>query len=48
MGLVFELLAEGKTPLDIEKEYGISTQEIDAIRKRIYRSLRKEFAGEIG
>lgn len=47
MGLVFELLAEGKTPIEIEKEYGITPSETDAIRKRIYRMLRKEFTEDI-
>ena len=46
MGLVFELLAEGKTPQEMEREYGITPDEVDAIKKRINRFLRKRFINE--
>lgn len=46
MGLVFELLLEGKTPKEMEKEYGITTEKVDAIKKRINRLLNKKFKEE--
>jgi len=46
MGLVFELLREGKTPKEIENEYGITPEEVDAIKKRIKRLLTKIYEQE--
>ena len=46
MGLVFELLREGKTPKEMEREYGITPDEVDAIKKRISRLLRNRFNNE--
>ena len=46
MGLVFVLLLEGKTPKEMEKEYGITTEEVDAIKKRMNRLLKKKLEKE--
>lgn len=46
MGILFLLLLEGKTPKEIEKDYGIPTEKQDAIKKRIKRVLTKHFGKE--
>lgn len=46
MGIIFGALFEGKTPKQIEDEYGITPEEVDAIKKRINRLLRKKFEDE--
>lgn len=46
MGLVFELLLEEKTPKEMEAEYGIAPEKVDAVKKRIRRFLKKIFDEE--
>ncbi|MFZ6033706.1 MAG: hypothetical protein ACOYVE_10425 [Melioribacter sp.] len=46
MGLVFELILEGRTPKEMEAEYGIPPDKVDAVKKRIKRCLKKIFKEE--
>lgn len=42
MGLVFELMLEQRTPKEMA-EYGVTPRQVDALKKRIYRFLKKIF-----
>lgn len=46
MGLVFELILEEKTPKEMQAEYGITPEKVDAVKKRIKRFLNKIFDEE--
>ncbi|MGK9477377.1 hypothetical protein [Melioribacter sp. OK-6-Me] len=47
MGIVFELILEGRTPKQMEADYGIPPEKVDAVKKRIRRYLKKIFKEEL-